>query len=73
MSKKGYSKEEREQVGWDLLTVGLQMLSQQGRKAPLSRTSSRPWASPSRIHHFLDMVTHSRQYHFFVMTQEEEM
>ena len=25
------------------------------------------------IHHFLDMVTHSRQYHFFVMTQEEEM
>ena len=25
------------------------------------------------IHHFLDMVTHSRQHHFFVMTQEEEM
>lgn len=25
------------------------------------------------IHHFWDMVTHSRQYHFFVMTQEEEM
>ena len=25
------------------------------------------------IYHFLDMVVHSRQHHFFVMTQEEEM
>ena len=28
MSKKGYSKEEREQVGRDLLEVGLEMLWQ---------------------------------------------
>lgn len=32
MSKKGYSKEEREQVGRDLLAVGLEMLSQRGLK-----------------------------------------
>ena len=32
MSKKGYSKEEREQVGRDLLEVGLEMLSQRGLK-----------------------------------------
>ena len=25
------------------------------------------------IHHFLDMVTHSRQHHFFVMTQEDQV
>ena len=32
MSKKGYTKVEREQVGRDLLTVGLEMLSQRGLK-----------------------------------------
>lgn len=116
MSKKGYSKEEREQVGRDLLTVGLQMLSQQGLKGTTLQDIlqavgiSKPFfyrnyyyslaqlvlhiinyeimlllrevqesvrnqdmSLEEMIHHFLDMVTHSRQYHFFVMTQEEEM
>ncbi len=41
MSKKGYTKVEREQVGRDLLTVGLEMLSQRGLREPLSRTYSR--------------------------------
>lgn len=116
MSKKGYSKEEREQVGRDLLTVGLEMLSQRGLKGTTLQDIlqavgiSKPffygnyYASLAElvlhiinyeitllhrevqacaenqdlcleemIHHFLDMVTHSRRHHFFVMTQEEEM
>ena len=32
MSKKGYSKQDRERVGQDLLAVGLEMLSQRGLK-----------------------------------------
>ena len=32
MSKKAYSEQEREQVGRDLLSVGLEMLSQRGLK-----------------------------------------
>lgn len=116
MSKKGYSKEEREQVGRDLLTVGLEMLSQRGLKGTTLQDIlqavgiSKPFfyrnyysslaqlvlhiinyeitlllrevqeivrnqdmSLEEMIHHFLDMVTHSRQHHFFVMTQEEEM
>ena len=39
MSKKGYTKVEREQVGRDLLMVGLEMLSQRGREGNhVSRT-----------------------------------
>ena len=30
MSKKAYSEQERKQVGQDLLSVGLEMLSQRG-------------------------------------------
>lgn len=30
-------------------------------------------SSEETIYHFLDMVIHSRQHHFFVMTQEEKM
>lgn len=32
MSKKAYSEQERKQVGQDLLSVGLEMLSQRGLK-----------------------------------------
>ncbi len=32
MSKKAYTEQEREQVGRDLLSVGLEMLSQRGLK-----------------------------------------
>lgn len=32
MSKKAYSEQERQQVGQDLLSVGLEMLSQHGLK-----------------------------------------
>ena len=32
MSKKGYSKQDRERLGQDLLAVGLEMLSQRGLK-----------------------------------------
>ena len=116
MSKKGYSKEEREQVGRDLLAVGLEMLSQRGLKGTTLQDIlqavgiSKPFfygnyytslaelvihiinyeitlllrevqqsvenqdmSLEEIIHYFLDMVTHSRQHHFFVMTQEEEM
>ena len=116
MSKKGYTKVEREQVGRDLLTVGLEMLSQRGLKGTTLQDIlqavgiSKPFfygnyysslaqlvlhiinyenmlllrevqesvrnqdmSLEEMIHHFWDMVTHSRQYHFFVMTQEEEM
>ena len=116
MSKKGYSKEEREQVKRDLLSVGLEMLSQRGLKGTTLQDIlqavgiSKPFfygnyytslaelvihiinyeitlllrevkevagnqdmSSEETIYHFLDMVIHSRQHHFFVMTQEEEM
>ena len=116
MSKKGYTKEERERVGQDLLTVGLEMLSQRGLKGTtlqdilLAVGISKPFfygnyyaslaelvlhiinyeitlllrevqesaenrnmSLEETIHHFLDMVTHSRRHHFFVMTQEEEV
>ena len=116
MSKKGYSKEEREQVGRDLLEVGLEMLSQRGLKGTTLQdilqavgisqpffygnyytslaelvihiinyeitlllrevqqsAENQDMGLEETIHHFLDMVTHSRQHHFFVMTQEEEM
>ena len=116
MSKKGYSKEEREQVGRDLLAVGLEMLSQRGLKGTTLQDIlqavgiSKPFfygnyysslaelvihiinyeitlllrevqqsaenqdmSLEEMIHHFLDMVTHSCQHHFFVMTQEEEL
>ncbi len=116
MSKKAYSEQERQQVGQDLLSVGLEMLSQHGlREAKLkdileavgiskpffysnyyaslaelvihiidyemslllqmiSDYAQRPdmtWEE--KIHHVLEQVTHSRQHHFFIMTQEEEL
>lgn len=116
MSKKGYSKEEREQVGRDLLAVGLEMLSQRGLKGATLQDIlqavgiSKPFfysnyypslaalvihiinyemtlllrvvqegaarqdmTLEEKIHQLLDQVIHSRQHHFFVMTQEEEM
>ena len=116
MSKKGYSKEEREQVGRDLLEVGLEMLSQRGLKgtklqdilqavgiskpffygnyyASLAELvlhiidyeisllletvrddiAKRDAPVENRINHFLKMMIDSRQHHFFVMTQEEEV
>ena len=109
-------EKEREQVGRDLLEVGLEMLSQRGLKGTTLQDIlqavgiSKPFfygnyytslaelvihiinyeitlllrevqqsaenqdmGLEETIHHFLDMVTHSRQHHFFVMTQEEEM
>lgn len=116
MSKKGYTKVEREQVGRDLLTVGLEMLSQRGLKGTTlqdilqavgiskpffygnyytslaelvihiidyeislllrevqNTAGNKGMSLEETIYHFLDMVVHSRQHHFFVMTQEEEM
>ncbi len=116
MSKKGYSKQDRERVGQDLLAVGLEMLSQRGLKkykttryspscghlqtifhnnyytslaelvihiinyeVPLllqvvREDAARQDITPEeKIERLLYRVTHSRQHHLFVMTQEEEM
>lgn len=116
MSKKGYSREEREQVGRDLLSVGLEMLSQRGLKGTTLQdilqavgiskpffysnyytslaelvihiinyemtlllqmihecTAKKELPLEERIYQVLYQVTHSRQHHYFVMTQEEEM
>ena len=102
MSKKAYSEQERKQVGQDLLSVGLEMLSQRGLKGTKLQNIlqavgiSKPffygnyYASlaelvlhiidyeislllEDRINHFLKMMIDSRQHHFFVMTQEEEV
>lgn len=116
MSKKAYSEQEREQVGRDLLSVGLELLSQRGLKgttlqdilqavgiskpffygnyyrslaelvlhiidyeiALLLQTvrddiAQRNVPVEDRINRFLQMMLHSRQHHFFVMTQEEEV
>ena len=116
MSKKAYSEQERKQVGQDLLSVGLEMLSQRGLKgtklqdilqavgiskpffygnyyASLAELvlhiidyeisllletvrddiAKRDAPVEDRINHFLKMMIDSRQHHFFVMTQEEEV
>ncbi len=116
MSKKGYSEQDREQVGRDLLTVGLEMLSQRGLKdtklqdilravgiskpffysnyynslaelvihiinfeitlllqAAREDAARQDLTVEEKIRRLLDQVTHSRQHHFFIMTQEEEM
>ena len=116
MSKKAYSEQERKQVGQDLLSVGLEMLSQRGLKGTklqdilqavgLSKPffygnyyaslaelvlhiidyeisllletvrddiAKRDASVEDRINHFLKMMIDSRQHHFFVMTQEEEV
>lgn len=116
MSKKAYSEQERKQVGQDLLSVGLEMLSQRGLKgtklqdilqavgiskpffygnyyASLAELvlhiidyeisllletvrddiAKRDASVEDRINHFLKMMIDSRQHHFFVMTQEEEV
>lgn len=116
MSKKGYSQQEREKVGQELLAVGLEMLSQRGLKGtklqdilqavgiskpffysnyytslaelvihiinyevPLLLQNVREDAArqditlEEKIRRLLEQVTHSRQHHFFVMTQEEEL
>lgn len=116
MSKKAYSQQEREQVGKDLLAVGLEMLSQRGLKdtklqdilrtvgiskpffygnyytslaelvahiinyemahlyrAACSAAARQELAQEEKIYCFMDQVIHSRQHHFFVMTQEEEV
>lgn len=116
MSKKGYSREDRERVGRDLLAVGLEMLSQRGLKNTKLQDIlqavgiSKPFfynnyytslaelvihiinyevplllqvvqedaerqdiTTEEKIERLLYRVTHSRQHHLFVMTQEEEM
>lgn len=116
MSKKAYSQQEREQVRQDLLSVGLEMLSQRGLKETrlqdilgavgiskpffygnyysslaelvihvinyemgiVFRAACDAAADPEltleeKIYHFINRMLHSRQHHFFVMTQEEEV
>lgn len=116
MSKKAYTKQDREQVRQALLATGLDMLSQRGLKATTLQDIlqavgiSKPFfygnyyrslaelvidvinyemtllyqmacdhAAPTglsqteKIYGFLDRIIHSRQHHFFIMTQEEEV
>ena len=116
MSKKAYTEQEREQVGRDLLSVGLEMLSQRGLKntrlqdilqavgiskpffygnyytslaelvihiidyemalllqAAKDDAARQDISLEEKINRLNQMAVHSRQHHFFVMTQEEEM
>lgn len=116
MSKRGYSQLEREQVGQDLLTVGLEMLSQRGLKGTTLQdilqvvgiskpffyknyynslaelvihiinyemtllfqfaydsAAQQEFSLAEKIYSLIVGCVHSRQHHFFVMTQEEQM
>lgn len=116
MSKKAYTEQEREQVGRDLLSVGLEMLSQRGLKntrlqdilqavgiskpffygnyytslaelvihiidyemalllqAAKDDAARQDISLEEKINRLIQMAVHSRQHHFFVMTQEEEL
>lgn len=116
MSKKAYSRQEREQVGRDLLTVGLEMLSQRGLKntklqdilqavgiskpffysnyysslaelvihiidyeivlllqAAKDDAAQQDITLEEKINRLIQRVIYSRQNHYFIMTQEEEV